>query len=141
MPCAGPEVASQREGVMALHQQPAYDAEERNGTDYKVPSDLTSLFFPDWALKQTLEAQLFRALFTEIELEVQPQNVFDVMEVAEIAHCFFQQQQVQRSFRDVVRSARSAALVTIIAPFVGHDFDRAGDLASQYFSGDAEKRQ
>src|SRR5688572_6785984 len=112
----------------AVDGQPTSRGNGRDGT-YKVPSDLTSLFFPDWALKQTLEAQLFRALFTEIELELQPQNVFEMMEAAEITHCFFQQQQVQRSFRDIVRSARCTALVTITAPLLGHDFDAAGDLA------------
>jgi hypothetical protein len=118
-----------------------FDAHEKDEPAYPVPRELTSLFYPPWALENTLEAEVFRALFTAVELEVQPQDLFDLMVVAEIAHCFWQQQQVQRSFRDIVRSAKSGALVTILAELVGHDYVQAGELAAQFFSGDVEKRE
>lgn len=106
---------------------------------YPLPDKLLPVFYPEWALQDTPEAKLFQALYFEVEYDYQPQTIFESMDVVEITHVFWQQQDVQKNVRNIVRSARGAGLFSLLTSVLG-DVERAQELVKDYYAN-PEKRK
>jgi hypothetical protein len=137
-PATAPHIKKEGESVAANDNSHVDD--EHDTELFEIPEDLYPLFFPRWALMDTREAKLYRALYAEIEMVVKPQNIVDEMDVVEITDGFWQSQRIRNSIKDIIKAAQPDALAAILAPMVAHHFDVACEWSRDYYS-DADKRE
>jgi hypothetical protein len=125
--------------------EPANDNLEEEDYDlgslFEIPRDVFPIFFPLWACGTAAKAQLYRALRVEVESAIQPQDILEQMDVAEITACFWNMQHIRGSVNHIIKAARVDALAVLLAPVCGHQFDVAVGYANDYFFGDAEQKE
>jgi hypothetical protein len=137
------EHGSASAAAAALSDDPAAAAANDNidAQPFKLSEELFPLFFPRWARADTAEAKLYHGLHAEIEAVVQPEDILDAMDVIEVTNTFWESQRIRNCLNEVVKAARVDALAVVLAPVCAHHYDRAVELAGDYFSGDPDKRR
>jgi hypothetical protein len=141
LPLGGPAPS---DGQSTENEQPETDNEEPEVDDepeYTLPADLYPVFYPLWALADTPHAKAYCALYDDVVLTIQPQDVFDEMDAVEITDGFWRSRQIANSVDTIITAARRDALATILMPMARHEFQVATAWAEQYFSGDPNKRK
>lgn len=108
---------------------------------FTIPDDLYPVFFPRWALEETPRAKAYCALYDHVSLTIQPQDILDEMDAADITEHFWRSREIANSIDNIIKAARRDALATILAPMAHHNLHTALEWADDYFSGDPDKRK